>query len=172
MKSMIITILTFVGITGIANGQNNEIRTNGSAYFYQSQKYNIQDLAPLLNDDIEASLLYERGRRKYKSARTLGIISFTTIGLGIITISSVQKPDNLLEVVVLSGPNAFVKTTGTVFIGAGVVCGVVSLANFIDGSRTMDKAVQIFNSKNNPLGYQSTLHMGLTGNGMGLVLGF
>lgn len=57
-------------------------------------------------------------------------------------------------------------------LSAGVVCGVVSLANFIGGTRTLDKAVQIFNSKNNPLGYQSTLHMGLTGNGMGLVLGF
>ena len=171
LKSMIAFVI-IIGMGSITNAQNNEIRTNGNAYFYQSQKYKIQDLGPLLYDDIESSLLYEQGKRKFKSAKTLGIVGITTIGLGLITRSYIEEPDNLLEVVILSEPNSFAKATSTLLIGVGVASGIIAFTKYLGGTRTMDKAVRIFNSKNNPMGYKSTLHMGLTGNGMGLVLGF
>ncbi len=170
-KSILLVLILSQVITS-ALGQGEEIKESRGFYYYQNAKYKIQDLEPILANQPQAFTLFIEGKRRLKIANILGIISLVEVGVGVFSFASIQEPNNPLEAVLLTSVNAELRTMGSLLVGGGIICGIFSLTNRTSGIKMMDNAIQIFNSKNIPPGLQSNLRFGLTGNGIGLVLGF
>lgn len=173
LRQRIITVFSFLAIAITINGQESNIsQSTGGAYFYEGKTYEIQDLGAVLYENGEAFVLYNEGKQKYTSAKTLGIVSIAGFGAGILSLSLVERSGSVASQIISIGPNVMFTGMGIVFIGTGIVTGVSALTKRTRGLMFMENAIRKFNSKTNPTAPQPNLQVSVTGNGAGLVLTF
>ncbi len=125
---------------------NLKIHKRGNTYYWGDQKLTKQDYKGLIEDCPESWAKYKKG----KIWNTIGWVN-VGVGVGFMAMQIINGANN--------GPG----------ITIGVAFGLISIPEFIIGNNKKREAYKEYNKH---CAKPSTLSMGVTGNGLGIVLNF
>lgn len=153
--------------------QDNQIISKEAHYYYEGKKYELLSLDSIFCDQPDASLFYLQGKKQYSASNRLGTISLISLGLGFVSLVAIKnEPDYSFAPYYTTGPNLVIKTYGAILAGIGVLCGVASLMKGEKGIKNINKAIDLFNTNKSFSGNSVSLNIGLTDEGLGLILNF
>lgn len=157
------------------HGQDLITEHNGS-YTYQGEEYELLDLTHIMHERTNAYNIYIEGKNQYHIGRSVGLAGIGIIALGTTSLLAISKPqtDYVLDIVFTELANEQLRIIGKTFLAGGLTLGLIGLSNRFKGTKNMKRAIQIYNTEGDDIGYnyQPKLNIGLTNNGMGLILFF
>ncbi|MDF1694504.1 MAG: hypothetical protein P1U56_01645 [Saprospiraceae bacterium] len=169
MKFILSLLLVFFFFSGF--GQGEFLVKNGSNYFYKGKGYKYKDLTPIYRQHEPAYKIYMEGVDLRKKASRNGLNGLYLIGGGALTVlvgSSVA--DSNLDI----SPNGYA-AFGTIAVLGGYIIEIIALTQRFKGDSKLRNAVDVFNFgviEKHGYKQETSLLLGQTSNGIGLVLSF
>ena len=157
------------------HGQDLITEHNGS-YTYQGEEYELLDLTHIMHERTNAYNIYIKGKNQYHISRYLGITGIGSLCIGTFSLLAISKAqtDYQFDIFFTELANIQLQIIGKTFLAGGLTLGLIALSHRSKGAKNMKRAIQIYNTEGDDIGYnyQPKLNIGLTNNGMGLMLIF